>query len=202
MRLGEHPQQMFISGQLFFFRYHKGYSRDLQQISNLFSPIHFCDRLFCEKASLWPGGKSVARKKHRREKNKLRRFPSCFRMVRRAYRAPGLRRAQSSRRAPLHRTNPLLGEKRTCPPGPRNESRLMVFGRNALASRPGNAWNSTHLPSSWQELKGGKIWNFPLPSSLSAAPGKISAFQIWDDQYNEVIQKGTGGKRCNATPFL
>jgi hypothetical protein len=26
-----------------------------------------------------------------------------------------------------------------CPPGPRNEARLMVFARNALASGPGNA---------------------------------------------------------------
>jgi hypothetical protein len=26
-----------------------------------------------------------------------------------------------------------------CPPGPRNETRLMVFARNALASGPGNA---------------------------------------------------------------
>jgi len=26
-----------------------------------------------------------------------------------------------------------------CPPGPRNEGRLMVFARNALASGPGNA---------------------------------------------------------------
>ena len=26
-----------------------------------------------------------------------------------------------------------------CPPGPRNETRLMIFSRNALASGPGNA---------------------------------------------------------------
>jgi len=37
------------------------------------APLHFCDCLFCEKASLWPGSKAVARKKHRREKNCRRR---------------------------------------------------------------------------------------------------------------------------------
>jgi hypothetical protein len=26
---------------------------------------HSCSILFCEKASLWPGGKSIARRKHR-----------------------------------------------------------------------------------------------------------------------------------------
>jgi hypothetical protein len=29
------------------------------------SHADFCDWLFCEKASWWPGGKGVARKKHR-----------------------------------------------------------------------------------------------------------------------------------------
>jgi hypothetical protein len=30
-----------------------------------FKLAHFCDCLFCEKASLWPGRKGVTRKKHR-----------------------------------------------------------------------------------------------------------------------------------------
>jgi len=34
-----------------------------------------------------------------------------------------------------------------CPPGPRNDARLMVFARNALASGPGNARNSIRLTS-------------------------------------------------------
>jgi hypothetical protein len=37
----------------------------------------------------------------------------------------------------------------------------MVFARNALASGPGNAWNSIHLPPIWRKVKGGK----PGPSS-------------------------------------
>jgi len=32
-----------------------------------------------------------------------------------------------------------LGERTACPPGLRDETRLMVFARNALASGPGNA---------------------------------------------------------------
>ncbi|KPK88474.1 MAG: hypothetical protein AMJ94_14985 [Deltaproteobacteria bacterium SM23_61] len=55
---------------------------------------------------------------------------SCFRKVRRASRAPS--------RAPLQRTTSVLGERIACPPAPENEERLMVFGRNALASGPGN----------------------------------------------------------------
>jgi hypothetical protein len=58
-------------------------------------------------------------------------IPPCFRRERRAYRAPG--------RAPLQRNYPVLGKRMACPPGPRNEARLMVFARNALASEPGNA---------------------------------------------------------------
>jgi hypothetical protein len=38
-------------------------------------PLHFWDSLSCGKASLWPGNKGVARKKHRREKNSPRRSP-------------------------------------------------------------------------------------------------------------------------------
>jgi len=56
---------------------------------------------------------------------------SCFRKVRRAYRAPG--------RAPLHRNNPVLAQSMACPPGPENAARLMIFAWNALASGPGNA---------------------------------------------------------------
>jgi len=49
----------------------------------------------------------------------------------RAYRAPG--------RAPLQRNHPVLGGRTACPPGPRNEARLMIFARNALAFGPGTA---------------------------------------------------------------
>jgi len=38
-------------------------------------PPHFYDSLSCQKAILWPGSKGVARKKHRREKNSIRRSP-------------------------------------------------------------------------------------------------------------------------------
>ena len=42
------------------------------------------------------------------------------------------------------------------PPGPRNEGRLMVFARNALASGPGNACNSIHLSPTCRKVKVGK----------------------------------------------
>jgi len=39
-----------------------------------FIPLaRFCPFLFCEKATLWPGSKGIARKKHRLEKNSSRR---------------------------------------------------------------------------------------------------------------------------------
>jgi hypothetical protein len=40
----------------------------------------------------------------------------------------------------------------------------MVFARNALASGPGNAWNSIHLPPTWRKVNGGKqaIKKFPI----------------------------------------
>ena len=42
-------------------------------------------------------------------------------------------------RAPLQRNHLFLGGRRACPPGPRNDARLMIFARNALAFGPGNA---------------------------------------------------------------
>ena len=56
--------------------------------------------------------------------------PACFRRMRRAHRAP------------LQWNTLVLRERTACPPGPRNEARLMVFACNALASGPGNAENS------------------------------------------------------------
>jgi hypothetical protein len=44
-----------------------------------------------------------------------------------------------ARRAHLQRNNPVIEGRRACPPDPRNEKRLMVFARNALAFGPGNA---------------------------------------------------------------
>jgi hypothetical protein len=75
---------------------------------------------------------------------------SCFRKVRRAYRAPG--------RAPLHRNNPVLARRMACPPAPENEGRLMVFARNALASGPGNACNSTDLSPTCRKVKVYKLF--------------------------------------------
>ena len=37
--------------------------------------LRFCDSFSCQKASLWPGSKGVARKKHRRERKSTRRSP-------------------------------------------------------------------------------------------------------------------------------
>ena len=53
---------------------------------------------------------------------------SGFRKGRRADRAPG--------RAPLQRNDPVCAERTACPPGPSNETRLMIFSRSALASGP------------------------------------------------------------------
>ena len=44
-----------------------------------------------------------------------------------------------------------------CPPGPRNEIRLMVFPHNALASWPGKAWNSISLTGTWRKVKVDKL---------------------------------------------
>jgi len=75
-------------------------------------------------------GKLVARKQGRyAEKASAGKeihseIPPCFRKMRRAYRAPG---SQSSLidRAPLQRFNHVVGEKTACPPGPKNDARLM-----------------------------------------------------------------------------
>ena len=55
----------------------------------------------------------------------------CFRRARRAIGRPAGR--------PYNGTTLLLGERRICPPDPSNELRLMVFSRNVLVFRPGNA---------------------------------------------------------------
>jgi len=54
-----------------------------------------------------------------------------FRKMGRAARAPG--------RAPLHRNTAVRGEGTFRLPGLRNETCLMIFARNALASGPGMA---------------------------------------------------------------
>jgi hypothetical protein len=67
----------------------------------------------------------------------------CFRKVRRAYRALensefGMWNSEFFLLFPIPHSAfyiPHFG----CPPGPRNETRLMVFARNALAFGPGNA---------------------------------------------------------------
>jgi len=38
----------------------------------------------------------------------------------------------------------------------------MVFARNALASGPGNAWNSIHLPPTWRKVKGASKFAFVI----------------------------------------
>jgi hypothetical protein len=65
---------------------------------------------------------------------------SCFRIVRRAYRAPSSQSSLNDR-TPLQRIYFILGERMACPPAPENETCLMVFARNPLAAGPGNAWN-------------------------------------------------------------
>jgi hypothetical protein len=118
---------------------------------------------------LWSGSKGVTCKKHRREKNSLRRSPPCFRRVRRAYRALpnsecGIRNFYFFFPIPH---SALCIPHFNCPPGPRKEGRLMVFARNALASGPGNAWNSIHLPPTWRKVKGQVFFSFflnPTPS--------------------------------------
>ena len=75
--------------------------------------------------------------------------PPCFRRIRRAHRAPG--------RAPLQGDNFALEKRSACPSGPRNEGRLMVFARNALASGPGTASNSILLTPTRRKVKGGKM---------------------------------------------
>ena len=55
--------------------------------------------------------------------------PPMLRKMRRAYRAPG--------RAPLQRNNPVRAERRDCPPGPANETRLIIFVRNPPCLRAG-----------------------------------------------------------------
>jgi len=92
---------------------------------------------------------------------------TCFRRMRRAHRAPGLRRApfgsepqgrrQPSRRAPLQRNYPVLGKRTACPPDPENESCLMVFARNALAFGPGNGRNSIGLTTACRKVKVGNL---------------------------------------------
>ena len=114
----------------------------------LLAHLHFGDCLFCEKASLWPGSKGVARKKHRREKNSLGKSPPCFRRMGRAHRAPSL--------APLHRNNPVLGQRTACPPDPENEPCLMIFARNVFAFGPGNGRNSIGLTTTCRRVKVGR----------------------------------------------
>jgi hypothetical protein len=88
-------------------------------------------------------------------------FQSAFRNLqsaiwRRAYRAPS--------RAPLHQNNPALSERMVCPPGRENESCLMVFARNFLASGPGNAGHSIPLAPIWK--KAGKRQKILAPPRL------------------------------------
>ncbi len=95
------------------------------------APLHFLFFPFMRK------NKVVARKEGRGAqrasagKEIQPEIPLDFRKVRRVDRAPG--------RASLQRTQPARGEKRACPPDPRNEVCLMVFARHALPSGPGKA---------------------------------------------------------------
>jgi hypothetical protein len=78
-------------------------------------PLSLFAFLFCEKASLWPGSKGVKRKKHRPRYFGLRISDFGFFGFSFSIRIPHL----------------------NCPPDPKNETCLMVFAFNALASGPG-----------------------------------------------------------------
>jgi hypothetical protein len=106
-------------------------------VKRFFRLAHFCGCLSCGKASLWPGSRGVARKKHRREKNSTRRSP----VLPQNEAGPsgvtqfGIRNFYFFFSIPHSAIDiPHLN----CPPGPGNEARLMVFSRNAPASGPGN----------------------------------------------------------------
>ena len=105
------------------------------------APLHFWDSLFQAAANLWPGGKSGARQKHRREENFPRRPPPCIRRMRRAWRSP-------PPGAP-RRFRPCPSERMARPPGPGGDVRLMVLARAALASGPGTV---LEFDSSWAYL--------------------------------------------------
>ena len=126
--------------------------------------------LFCEKASLWPGSKGVARKKHRPSYSGLRIadfgfFDFLFQSALRNRHSAIWRRAY---RAPLNSEFGILFFFLTiphsafyiphfgCPPDPENEPCLMVFARNALAFGPGNGRNSIGLTITCRKVKVGK----------------------------------------------
>jgi hypothetical protein len=52
--------------------------------------------------------------------------------------------------------DPVCAERTACPPGPSNETRLMIFAGNTLASGPSNAQHSTAFTPIWRKVKVGK----------------------------------------------
>jgi hypothetical protein len=135
----------------------------------------FCDCLFCEKASLWPGSKGVARKKHRSSYFGLRIsdfgffcFPFSIRIPQSTIRNLeaglsggtqfGIRNVEfgilffflTIPHSAFY--IPHFG----CPPNPENEPCLMIFARNALAFGPGNGRNSIGFATTGRRVRVGK----------------------------------------------
>jgi len=123
-------------------------------------PLHFCSFLRKSRVVAWKQGhcaEKASAQLFRIADFGFFKFSFSIRIpqstirnfVRRAHRAPG--------RAPLHRTNPVLGKRMACPPGPKHERCLMVFSRKALASRPGKAQKSILLTTTRRKAKGRKL---------------------------------------------
>jgi len=135
----------------------------------LLAHLHFCSCLFCEKASLWPGSKGVARKKHRLSYFGLRisdffgfLLQSAFRNRHSAIWGRAYRALPNSEFGILCFFFSILHSAfyiahLSCPPDPENEPCLMVFARNALAFGPGTGRNSIGLTTTCRKVKVGKV---------------------------------------------
>jgi hypothetical protein len=95
----------------------------------------------------------------------------CFRRMRQAHRAS----SHGKRVTPQHQNTPALRERTAWPPGPRNEGRLMVFARNALAS--GRAMPEIQSTLRLLEKNGGQRCAEPLTFGRKRKKRGCQAFQ-------------------------